>query len=662
MLRPVLLASLAVGALTFAGAGEIPLSQLDISQMTQGYKKPQKDKSVYGTPLQIAGEKFETGVGTHATSRLYIELDGKAERFVAKVGLDDSATSASKDKNASGSVEFQVLTDGKVVFDSGVMKSGNKAKTVDVPLKGVRVLLLRVSDVRDGRNYDHADWADAKIITDGAQPVAVASPSEPAVILTPKPGPEPRINAPVVYGARPGHPFLYRIPVTGNRPMEFSAEGLPEGLKLDGATGIITGTTPAAGDYAVTLKAKNSAGEATKAFTIKAGDKLALTPYMGWNDWYAFYHDITDEKMRGAADAMVKNGMADFGYDYVCIDDCWMKKPNSDDPALSGDQRDAKGNILPNAHFPDMKAMTDYIHSKGLKTGIYTSPGPLTCGGYMGSFEHEALDAKQFADWGFDLLKYDWCSYGKVVKEKQPWGREVYEAPYTKMGNLVKQQDRDIIFNLCQYGMDDVWEWGEDVQGHSWRTAGDLGPSLNNFITVAVENVKHRAWNGPGTWNDPDYLQIGKIGIHSEPGALKPCPLTPSEQYTFMSLWCLMASPLMYSGDVSQMDEFTLNVLCNAEVIEVNQDPMGQCGAMADLGNDCFMLVKDMSDGSKAVGLCNGSETTATLTGTWAAIGVHGPQVVRDLWRQKDIGTLDGKFEAEVPRHGTAFVRVRAAK
>ena len=292
-------------------------------------------------------------------------------------------------------------------------------------------------------------------------------------ILTPKPGPAPRINGPRIYGVRPGRPFLYRIPCTGTRPIQFTAKNLPSPLKLDRATGIISGQAPAqAGSFRVTLTAANGSGKAKKEFEIVVGDRLALTPSMGWNHWYTHYHRITDKLVREAADAMIASGMADFGYQYVSIDDCWAMKPGSDDPALRGTARDANGDVVPNGNFPDMAALTEYIHGKGLKAGIYTSPGPLTCAKYEGAWQHEEADAKRFSAWGFDLLKYDWCSYGRLPDTTSLQARK---KPYALMGEILVRQNRDIVFNLCQYGMSDVWKWGGEVGGHSWRTTGDLG-------------------------------------------------------------------------------------------------------------------------------------------------------------------------------------------
>jgi len=637
--------------LSFAPAAEtVWLDTLDLSQITQGWGTAQTNRSVREEPLSIGGRKFERGVGTHATSAARIELGRGSERFVAFVGVDDNA-------NGAASITFKVFADGRTLWQSGVMKPSDPAKPVDIDLRGVKTLLLQVGDAGDGISFDHANWADAHFIVNGGKPQIVGVPVEPAVILTPKPGPAPRINGPIIYGCRPGNPFLYRIPTQGERPMTFSVSGMPRGLTLDSATGIITGSITERGEYRLTLRAKNQHGRASRSFKIVCGDTLSLTPSMGWNHWYAHYDRITDAMMREAADLMVSSGMADVGYQYVSIDDCWMNAEKQKDPLRVGPLRDERGNIVPNKHFPNMKAMTAYIHAKGLKAGIYTSPGPRTCAGFAGSFQHEAQDAKQFADWGFDLLKYDWCSYGEIAKNDKSLA--AFKKPYQLMGDLLRQQKRDILLNLCQYGMGNVWEWGAEVGGQSWRTSGDLGFELNNIFNVALKNAEHREWSKPGSWNDPDYVQIGYIGNARGGGLPAPCPLTPNEQYAFMSLWCLMASPIFYSGDMTKLDDFTLNVLCNPEVIEVNQDALGQCARVIPLDESIFIMVKDLSDGAKAVGLCNRGEMETTITARWVDLGIKGKPRVRDLWRQKDLGRFAEEFHAAVPRHGVFLLRVK---
>ncbi len=480
-------------------------------------------------------------------------------------------------------------------------------------------------------------------------------------ILTPKPAPQPKINGPEVYGARPGRPFLYRIPSTGERPMRFSAAGLPKELKLDAATGIISGAAPAKrGEYRVTLSAANARGKAARRFRIVVGDTLALTPPMGWNDWYTHYDRITDRLMRQAADAMLASGMADFGYQYVNIDDCWMVKPGSTVAELGGDPRTADGSIRPNGRFPDMKALTAYIHAKGLKAGLYTSPGPLTCARFAGSYQHEEQDARCFAEWGFDFLKYDLCSYRSIDKRTTV---EADRKPYELMGSILPKLNRDVVFNLCQYGRSEVWKWGGEVGGNCWRTTGDLGleksTRLPAFYSIGFKNAAAWEYAAPGKWNDPDYILIGTVGDASKSSAPPvKTSLTAEEQYSYMSMWALMAAPLFYSGDMGTLDEFTLNVLCNAEVIEVDQDALGKQARIVRRTDDEFILAKPMADGSLAVGLFNLADNEREVAVSWQDLGIEGRRRARDVWRQKDTGAVAGQYKALLPPHGVALARL----
>jgi alpha-galactosidase len=487
-----------------------------------------------------------------------------------------------------------------------------------------------------------------------------AASTEEALILTPPPGPMPKINGPKIYGCRPGSPFLYRIPARGERPMTFQVENIPAGLTVDAATGIISGEIMEHGTYDVTFKAENKLGTASRRFKIVCGDTLALTPHMGWNSWYVWENNVTDEIMRAAADAMVSTGMADHGYMYVNIDDCWAVKPGASDPTLQGEPRDKQGKVNSNGRFPDMKALTDYIHAKGLKAGIYTSPGPTTCAGHMGAYQHEEKDVERFVEWGFDFLKYDWCSYESIAKDKS---LEEYQEPYRQISAILKKQPRDIVLNLCQYGMGGVWEWGKDAGGNSWRTAGDLGGSFEKIgqalfrdgFNLYAEASLHEH-GGPGGWNDPDYLLLGYLSNWK--GQTVPTPLTPNEQYSHVSLWCLLAAPLIFSGDITRLDEFTLGLLTSNEVIEVDQDPLGKPGRRVAKDGDLEIWARELEDGSVAVGLFNRGDGVKLVTAQWADIGLKGPQKVRDLWRQKDIGVFDGRFEAAVARHGVLLVKI----
>jgi len=636
-------------------ARTVPLGALDLTKMSTGWGKPQIDKSITARTISIGGRAFKAGVATHAESILHVQLDGKTERFQAYVGVDDAT-------GPRGTIRFKVYADGKRLFDSGLMKGGNPAQRIDVPLAGAKHAILMVTSGGDGSDFDHADWAQAQFLVTGVTPKAIEAPAPPEeqrIILTPKPRPEPHINGPKVYGCRPGRPFLYRIPCTGQRPITFTARNLPPSLTLDERSGIITGTTPTErGVYGVTLQARNPPGSDSRPFAIIVGDTLALTPPMGWNSWYIHYYHVTEQHMRNAADVMIDSGMADFGYQYVNIDDCWMKK-RGDEP-----YRDAQSAILTNAKFPDIKGMVDHIHSKGLKAGLYTSPGPWTCADYVGSHDREEIDARKFAEWGFDFLKYDWCSYSQVAGGTE---LEHMQRPYQKMGDILKRSDRDILLNLCQYGMADVWTWGGAVGGHCWRTTGDLGLEhgslLPGFYHIGLSNARHYEYAKPGQWNDPDYLLIGRIGnAHRHDDPPKPTTLTPNEQYSYMSMWSLMAAPLFFSGDMRYLDEFTLNVLCNAEVIDVDQDPLGVQAKPVVNDDDTLILTKPLEDGSLAIGVFNLTELARPMTVEFSILGLTGKRRVRDLWRQKDLGTFDERYTVDVARHGVALIRLKAAR
>lgn len=655
MKRLTILLGISAAALSIS-AETIPLSSLDLRAVKCGWGVAVANRSCTTNLLTLAGTTYTNGIGVHATSLLHLQLDGGSRRFRAICGVDSFSA------NKRGSVVFRVLADGRSLFQSPKLAGGDAGVPVDIDVQGVKRLTLLALDGGDGIDHDHADWADASFDVTGAAPRIVAQPTEDPVVLTPLPGPAPRINGPKIYGAGPGHPFLYRIPCTGERPIAFSARALPAGLKLDASSGIITGITPDRGTYAITFVAENKHGRSERPFKLVAGDTLSLTPQMGYNHWYAHYNRITDAMMREAADTLISSGMADAGYEFVNVDDCWMNAPSvskyQTDARRVGPLRDDRSRIVANTHFPDMKALADYIHSKGLKAGLYTSPGPGTCAGFGGAYGHEAEDARQFAAWGYDFLKYDWCSYGRIAGKSPDLA--AMQKPYRLMGDLLKRQNRDIVFNLCQYGMGDVWKWGKDVGGHSWRTAGDLGFELHRIVDIALKNADIASYSGPGGWNDPDYLQVGWIGSQRGGGFEMPHPseLTPSEQYSFMSLWCLLPAPLFYSGDLTHLDAFTLNILCNPEVIDVNQDALGKPARVVKIDGEAFLMIKPLEDGALAVGLCNRGEIEREITATWKDLGVTGRQKVRDLWRQKDLGTFGEAFTTIVPRHGVAMVKI----
>ncbi len=464
----------------------------------------------------------------------------------------------------------------------------------------------------------------------------------PPYILTPTPSPLPRINSATVFGIRPGSPFLFKIAASGEKPLQYSVENLPAGLSLDGKTGIISGKLDKAGDYRMTVQVKNKLGATKKEFTVKCGNLLALTPPMGWNSWNCWGLSVSDEKLRSSAQALIDKGLIDHGWTYMNIDDGWEAA-----------QRMENGEIIPNKKFPDIQALGKWLHANGLKFGIYSSPGSHTCGGYLGTYQHEQQDADVYSRWGIDYLKYDWCSY-EDVHDKKDSSVASYKKPYEVMRDALRKESRDILYSLCQYGMKEVWKWGPEVDGNTWRTTGDITDNWESLSEIGFHQYKMAPYAKPGGWNDPDMLILGQLGWGEQLHATR---LNPDEQYTHISLWCLLSAPLLIGCDISKMDDFTLNLLTNDEVIALDQDPLGKAAMQTIRNNNYQVWVKELSDGNKAVGIFNTSETHQSVSISLRDLHLNGSYKIRDLWRQKDLGASD-KINASVPPHGVLLLKL----
>ncbi|MDV6330366.1 glycoside hydrolase family 27 protein [Asticcacaulis sp. 201] len=357
---------------------------------------------------------------------------------------------------------------------------------------------------------------------------------------------------------------------------------------------------------------------------------LAATPPMGWSSWNKFATNINDKTIREIADALVSSGLRDAGYIYVNIDDGWQG------------QRDANGALQPNAHFPDMKALADYVHARGLKLGLYSSPGPKTCAGYEGSYGHIKQDAQTFADWGVDYLKYDLCS-GEAFYHTP----ETVYATYQEMGEALNATGRDIVYSLCQYGRFDVGAWGRQVGGHLWRTTGDIEDNYDTMAKIGFDKNGVANHTGPNGWNDPDMLEVGNGGM------------TTDEYRTHMSLWALMAAPLVLGNDVRTMTPETLALLTNREVIAIDQDRLGAQGLPVQKDGTTEIWTKKLSDGTIAVGLFNRGLSQASVTIPWDKIGLK-PKAVRDVWNAKEITPANART-VTLPAHGAVLLKVKPA-
>jgi len=495
----------------------------------------------------------------------------------------------------------------------------------------------------------------------------------------------PAIHGPNIYGASIKKPFLYAIPATGERPLEFSVAGLPDGLRVDPATGYITGAARHEGDSQVLLRAENRHGKAEKEFSIAIGGGLALTPPMGWNSWNAWRRWVDDEKMRAAAGGLVRTGLAARGYTYVNTDSCWQ--------GARGGKHHA---IQPNRKFPDMGSLAKHIHSQGLKFGIYSSPWTVPCGcpeedairdwggpgligcssgdpdpiydpcpgrdisegRYVGMVKHEPQDVEQWVEWGVDFLKYDW--------------RPTDPKSLARMGRELKEVERDILFSVCTNAqlshVEDYRTWA-----HMWRSNPDARDDWSRVRQIAFmsDDLGAEGWRkhiGPGNWYDLDILALGPQ-FHTQTSS-RPNKLTPDEQISHMTAWALYPSPLILSCDLEAMSNFELRLFGNEEVIAVNQDRLGKPavplheGGSQSIGDSLpnskrRIWGRPLEDGSAAVGLFNLAESPAELSLNVKDMGFSGSAIVRNLWERRDLGRIGDIFSIDVPPHGAQLVQVK---
>lgn len=489
------------------------------------------------------------------------------------------------------------------------------------------------------------------------------------VILTPKPGSQPKINSAKVFGVRPGSPILYTIAATGDRPMTFTANGLPNGVKLDAKTGRISGSLKNKGTFKITLTAQNALGKAERDLRLVVGNDIALTPPMGFNTYGGWGPSVSAKNIRDGAEALVKTGLINHGYTFVNIDDGWQGK------------RGGKYNaIQPNEKFPDMKGLCDYVHSLGLKVGIYSTPWtssyegfvggssdiengewvrpypPRSGTGKFGKYTFEETDAKQWEEWGIDYCKYDWAMdslqrIDRMLQALRKTNRDIVfeisnSAPLKEAGLFTERANMTRTTN----DLTDVWEKTQlpDKDMQKWA----LG-----IRDLWLSHQKWQEFNRPGHWNMPCPLRVGMLGgWNLKP--MKPTRLTTDEQYSHISLWSLWSAPIIIGCPPERLDEFTISLLSNDEVIEIDQDPLGMQAksVMIEKGE---VLVKNMEDGTIAVGLFNTGKETVNVSATWEALGLKGKQIVRDVWRQKDLGTFEQSFSSIVPSHGVVLLRIR---
>lgn len=646
-------------AASYAQETTLWLDQLPVKNYSEGIPSVVTNTNSNGDTMRMAGKKYLRGVGAQSISVLAFYIDGHAKSFEAVAGVDDKA-------NPNVPLEFFVLGDGKVLFSSGAMHPGDIPKEVHVDLQGIKRLGLLVYDNEPTHTRSYANWADARfIMSDNAVPGKTPNDGD-RYILTPSPVAAPAIHSPKVFGARPGNPVLYSIAVTGQRPIRFSADHLPEGLELDQATGIITGRIKTKGDYTILLHAVNKAGSSAQPLLLRIGDTIALTPPMGWNGWNSWAREIDREKVLASAEAMMKMGLKDHGWTYINIDDAWQ-----------GQRGGPYNAIQPNEKFPRFSEMISQIHSMGLKLGVYSTPWIASYAGftggssdrpdakftdsirdnkrafrYIGKYRFEKEDALQMAAWGVDYLKYD-------------WRLEVPSAE--RMSQALKKSGRDIVYSLSNSApFASAKDWARVA--NLYRTGPDIRDSWTSLYYSAFTIDKWAPFAGPGHWSDPDMLIVGNVTTGSP---LHPTRLTPDEQYSHVSIFSLLAAPLLIGCPIEQLDAFTLNLLTNDEVIAIDQDPLGKPARLVAEEDGVQIWSRLLSDGSYAVGLFNtdhfgktpqsffrwANEPAKTFTFRFASLPGNKWKV-RDVWRQKDLGDFTGSITTRIPHHGVMLFRL----
>lgn len=503
--------------------------------------------------------------------------------------------------------------------------------------------------------------------------LAISQGASAQEIRTPLPPSTPHINGPEVFGVQPHHPFLYQIPATGDRPMSFSVDNLPKGLKVDPDTGHITGTIRQGmfkDKYIVTLHAKNDLGEDSKKFTIIVGDTIALTPPMGWNSWNAYHDTVTGRDVIHAARAMASRGLINYGWTYINIDDSWQGKRGG---PFNG--------IQPNDKFPDMQGMCDEIHHLGLKVGIYSTPWETSYAGFVGGSSDDPNgawtrhdrqigkycfadnDAKQWAAWGIDYLKYDWL----LSQTRPPETPKQFVNDSMTMHKALRKSGRDVVFSYSNsMPFDDIA--GQSAIYNCWRTTGDISDNWRSVVQRAFyisfprgrtepngsPSDKWVPYARPGHWNDPDMMVLGVVNFG---GKQHPSNLKPEEQYLHMTAWCMASAPLLLGCDLDKLDAFTLNLIENPEVLAIDQDSLGKQASLAyNEGNVLLIYSKDLEDGSKAVAFYNLADHPVKMLVKWSDLGISGPRMVRDLWRERDLGQFNDQFSITVASHSAELI------
>lgn len=622
------------------GTEIVPLSELDISKITNGWGVVRPNKSISNNTLSIAGDTYAGGLGVHSVSRIIVKLNGSVTRFSAKAGVDDGAP----DKPDHGIMDYRVIVkgqDGKEMEKyKATARRGEKAVDIDVDVNGWKYLILEVTE-GNGNNWgDHFNWANAYFEyqeQNSTRPEIVS-----ATALA-----SPFVCATTTFSL-PGVRYMHKVRTT-KEGMNVSVSGLPQGLKWNEKRQLVEGTVQTEGTYTYTLTVSHNGELRTQPVTLNVNSQLQQpTPFMGWLSWNTIEGNISGDVIKKVADAMKSKGLCDAGYKYLVIDDLWHA------PQRHSDGRPKEDPLK----FPEgMKASADYVHGKGLKFGIYSDAAATTCAGAFGSYGYEDIDAKQYAEWDVDLLKYDYCH--------APGDQTSAAERYKKMGDALKKTGRDILFYMCEWGVREPWKWGTETGATTWRSTYDtrdcwIGKDGGIGVVQSIKGMKDLwPYSGVNRFNDADMMCIGihGKGKSSSDLCLTGPGMTMDEYRTQFALWCMWSSPLTLSFDMTKpISDEDLALMTHPELIAINQDPMGQQAELVGFENDIYYFAKDLANGDVAISATNMSATTKTATFDFSKISALDPTVayhLRNVWTRQNEGTVLRHLDAQVASHAT---------
>ncbi len=624
----------------------VPLSSLDISLIQNGWRTPQANKSIEQNTLTINGQRYASGVGIHAPAKAVVKLNGSATHFHCEIGIDDEAGERA---SANFVVKVRNTSGAERSIASAELHRMNSAVVVDCDIQaGDKYLIIEVGDLNDTNEADHVDLANAyfHFVFQNSNPPELVSPDVLSSTL----------NCATVLFSQPGVRFMHRLH-SNNPDATFSVNNLPAGLTYNERRHLVEGIIKQEGQYTYNvLTSIPGEDPVSTPISLTVSSHLQQpTPFMGWISWNTIEGEISDDVVRKACDGMISSGLFDAGYTVICMDDLWHA------PSRAADGKpQANATRFPNG----IKPLADYVHSRGMKLGIYSDAAGRTCAGAYGSYGSETIDANTYAEWGIDILKYDYCF--------APTDRASTITRYTTMGNALKASGRDIIFYGCEWGQNSPWEWAAQAGCSTWRVTLDVrdcweARSPGVGVIQSLAQVKDLwPYSGVNRFNDADMLCVGINGKGKSSSDL--CVGTPgmtkTEYRTQFALWCMWGSPLGLSFDVRNPISATdLAIMTNREMIDINQDKMGQAAEWIGVdANGCNLLVKDLENGDVAVAVVNMSNNTQSYVIDFNQIAALDPTAtyaVRDVQRCEDMNNAIGSISIpSIAKHETKVYRL----